>query len=136
MVALAPCSLVFLDSGNGLLGDRHSVPSHPDTTATHTYLSEVGRLLERGQSVVAYHHAHRSEPIAAQAESTMADIHDLVGVEPLAAVRASRGAVRLFTVIPDPRHRSDLEHRLGALQQSRWGDELQLYRWHRERVAV
>jgi hypothetical protein len=39
-------------------------------------------------------------------------------------------------VIPHPQHRSDLDHRLGALQQTRWGDELHLYRWHREKVAV
>ncbi len=136
MVAVDPCSLVFVDPDNGLRRDDHSVPSHRNLSEKHTYLSEVGRLLDRGQSVVAYHHADRSEPVAEQAESRMADIQEQLGVEPLAAVRASRGTTRFFMVIPHPQHRSDLEHRLGALQQTRWGDELRLYRWHREKIAV
>jgi hypothetical protein len=136
MVAVDSCSLVFVDPDNGLRRDDHPVPSHRNLAEKHTYLSEVGRLLERGQSVVAYHHADRSEPVADQAESRMTDIYDQLGVEPLAAVRASRGTARLFMVIPHPQHRSDLDHRLGALQQTRWGDELHLHRWHREKVAV
>jgi hypothetical protein len=136
MVAVDQCSLVFVDPDNGLRRDDHSVPSYRNLAEKHTYLSEVGRLLERGQSVVACHHADRSESVAAQAESRMADIHDTLGVEPLAAVRASRGTARLFMVIPHPQHRSDLEHSLGALQQSRWSDELRLYRWQREQALV
>lgn len=136
MVAVDPCSLVFVDPDNGLRRDDHSVPSHRNRAEKHTYLSEVGRLLERGQSVVAYHHADRSEPVADQARSRMADIHDVLGVEPLAAVRASRGTNRLFMVIPHPLHRSGLDDRLGALQQTRWGDELRLYRWRRETALV
>ena len=136
MVAVEPCSLVFVDPDNGLRRDDHSEPSHRNLAEKHTYLSEVGRLLERGQSVVAHHHADRSEPVEAQAVSRMADIHDGLGVEPLAAVRAPRGTNRLFLVIPHPRHRSDLEDRLGALQLSRWGDELRLHRWKRETVPA
>jgi hypothetical protein len=136
MVAVDPCSLVFLDPDSGLRNDDHSVPSHRDRAELHTYLSEVGRLLERGQSVITCHYADRHEPVARQAESTMTAIHDQLGMEPLATVRASRGTAPLFTVIPHPQLRSDLEHRLGALQQTRWGDELHLYRWHREKVAV
>lgn len=136
MVAVDQCSLVFVDPDNGLRRDDHAMPSYRNLAEKHTYLSEVGRLLERGQSVVAYHHADRSESVASQTESRMADIHEALGVEPLAAVRASRGSVCLFMVIPHPRHRSDLEHSLGALQQSRWSDELRLYRWHREHALV
>ncbi len=136
MVAVDACGLVFVDPDNGLRRDDHATPSHRNLAEKHTYLSEVGRLLERGQSVVAYHHANRSEPVAVQADSRMADIHDVLGVEPLAAVRASRGSARLFIVIPHPQHRSNLEDRLGALQLSRWADELRLYRWHREKALV
>lgn len=136
MVAVDGCSLVFLDPDNGLRRDDHSVPSHRNLAEKHTYLSEVGRLLERGQSVVIYHHADRSGPVPAQAEARMADIHDVLGVEPLAAVRSSRGSTRLFIVIPQRHHRSDLEVSLGALQQSRWADELRLYRWHRQAALV
>ncbi len=136
MVSVDSCSLVFVDPDDGVRRDDHAVPSHRDLAEKHTYLSEVGRLLERGQSVVAYHHADRSEPVSLQAASRMDDIHEVLGVEPLAAVRASRGSTRFFLVIPHPRHRRDLEDRLGALQMSRWGDELRLYRWHRKIALV
>jgi hypothetical protein len=136
MVAVDACSLVFLDSASRLRSHDDPEPGPSDRAELHTYLSEVGRLLERGQSVVTCHHADRHEPVTRRAESTMTAIYDQLGIEPLAAVRASRGTVPLFTVIPHPQLRSDLDHRLGALQQTRWGDELHLYRWHREKVAV
>lgn len=133
MVALEPCSLVFVDPENGMGRDDHSVRSHQNLAEKHAYMSEVGRLLERGQSVVVHHDADRSDPVAAAAASMMGDIHDALCVEPL-ALRMVRGANRLFLVIPHLRHRSDLERRLGALQLSRWGDELRLHRWSRENV--
>ncbi len=136
MVAVESCSLVFVDPDDGLRGDDHTAPSHRNLEEKHVFLTEVGRLLERGQSVMLYDHADPSEPTASQAASRMADIHEVLGVEPLAAVRAPRGTNRMFLVIPHPRHRSDFEHRLGALQLSRWGDELRLYRWHREKVLA
>jgi hypothetical protein len=136
MVAVDQCSLVYLDPDNGLRSDHRSMPLHRGPSEKHNYLSEAGRLLERGQSVVIYHPADRSRPVPAQAESTMADIHDVLGVEPVAAVRASRGATRLFIVIPQPHHRSDLETSLEVLQQTRWSDELRLYRWQRKAALV
>lgn len=136
MVAVEQCSLVFVDPDNGLRHDGRDVPSYRNHVEKQAYMSEIGQLLERGQSVVAYHHADRSEPVPDQAVSLMNDIHDALGIEPLAVVRASRGTTRLFIVIPAAQHRSDFEARLGALQLSRWGDELRLYRWQNTPVAV
>jgi len=135
-VAVEPCSLVFVDPDNGLRRDDHTVPAHRNTAEKHAYLSEVGRLLDRGHSVVAYHHADRSEPVADQAWSSMRDIHQELGVEPLAAVRASRGTTRLFIVMPAPEHRSGLEARLRSLLLSDWGSELRLYRWEQSEALA
>ena len=137
MVTVDSCSLVFVDPDNGLRRDDHTVPAHRNLAEKHVYLSEVQRLLERGQSVVVYHHADRSEPVPEQARARMEDIHDALGVEPVAAVRASRGSCRLFLVIPhDDHHRSELDDRLAALQLSNWGDELRVYRWQRAGVLA
>ena len=102
----------------------------------HTSLSEVGRLLERGQSVVTHHRVSGSDVVAEQVESRMTEIYETLGAEPLAAVRGSRGSTRLFIVIPHPGHRPDFQHRIGALQMSRWGDEFRVYRWRREMALV
>jgi len=132
MVAVDPCSFVFVDPDNGLRRDDHPVPAHRNRAEKHVYLSEVQRLVDRGQSVVVYHHADRSERVPDQAQSRMEDIHDELGVEPVAAVQATRGSSRLFLVIPsNDHHRSELDHRLAALQLSNWGDELRVHRWQR-----
>ena len=140
MVAVTPCSLVFLDSDCGLGDDTD--PSRPtsdqriDNASDDVSLEEIGRLLERGQSVVTHHLAGSSCPLTDQVEARMADVYEHLRAEPLAAVRGSRGATHLFTVIPHLGHRSDFQDRVGALQLSRWGDEFRVHRWRRELLTA
>jgi len=122
--ATADCSLVFFDPDNGVRRSDHSTPSHRTRAEKHTYLSELRPFVERGQSVVVYHHADRSAPVPVQAQRRLADLRDELGVEPLAAVRASRGTTRLFLVVPAETHRSLLRHRLTRLDDSVWSAEL------------
>jgi hypothetical protein len=128
MVAVSACSLVFLDSDDGLERDDHRLPSCDDASSG-VWMSEVERLLERGQSVVTHQLADASEGLEDLVSAHLHDIHETVGVEPVAMAQESNGSVRLFTVIPYGAHRSDLQHRIGALQLSRWGDEFRVYRW-------
>ncbi len=137
MVAVDSCSLVFVDPENGLRHDDHAITAHQPFEEQHVYLSEVQRLLERGQSVVVHHDADRSERPAEQAQSQMQDIHDALGVAPVAAVRASRGSTRLFLVIAHDDHsHSELDDRLAALQLSNWGDQFRVHRWQRATAVV
>jgi hypothetical protein len=57
----------------------------------------------------------------------MTDAAEELGVEPLAAIRASRGTTRLFLVVPAPLHRVQLTARLHDLERSHWADELVVY---------
>lgn len=136
MAAVDTCSLVFVDPDNELPHDSRAVPSCRDHAEKRAHLSEIGRLLERGQSVVASHYVDPSEAIPPQALAEMDDLHRALGVDPLAVVRASRRTTQLFVVIPAVGHRSDLEARLGALQLSSWGDELRLHRWTKAAFVV
>jgi hypothetical protein len=135
MVAVSACSLVFLDSDDGLERDDPEQPSCDDASSG-VWMSEVERLLERGQSVVTHQLADPSPGPAEMASAHMRDIHEALGVEPLVMVQHSNDCVRLFTVIPHARHRSDLQDRIGALQLSRWGDEFRVYRWRSALVAI
>ena len=121
MVAVSPCSLVFLDS------DQMA-----DAPGEDLSLPEIEHLLQRGQSVVTHHLADPSQPLRDLVMTHMNAIHETLGVEPLAVVRGVRGGARLFTVIPHLRHRSDFQDRIGALQLSNWGEEFRVYRWRRE----
>ena len=134
-MAVAPCSLVFLDSDDGLERDDPQ-RSWSDEADGGIWMSEVERLLERGQSVVTHQLADPEEALSEQVRAHTGYIHEALGVEPLAVVEQSNGCVRLFTVIPHQRHRSDLQDRIGALQLSRWGDEFRVYRWRTALVAI
>lgn len=125
--ATADCSVVFVDPDNGLRRSDHSTPSHRSKSEKHAYFDELAAFVERGQSIVAYHHADRSATVAVQAERRMADAAEELGVEPLAAVRASRGSTRLFVVVPAPAHRAGLRARLQDLERSPWAEELTVH---------
>jgi hypothetical protein len=135
MVAVTSCSLVFIDSDDGLERDDAQVAS-VDDVSSGVWMSEVGRLLERGQSVVTHQLADPSSDPTELASAHMRDIHEALDVEPLAMAQRSNGRVRLFAVIPHRLHRSDLQDRVGALQLSRWGDEFRVYRRRSALVAI
>jgi hypothetical protein len=126
--ATAGSSLVFFDPDNGVRRSDHPIPSHRSKAEKHVYVSELGPFVDRGQSVVVYHHADRSAPVPVQAQRRLADLRDELGVEPLAAVRASRGSTRLFLVVPAPAHEVQLRRRLAGLVESAWSAELSVYR--------
>jgi len=136
MVAVASCSLVFVDSDNIPRDADESLLSSHLRAEDDTSLSEMGRLLERGQSVVTHRRVGDSEAVAEHAESRMAEVYETLGAEPVVAVSGSGVSTRLFTVIPHPGHRPDVQHRIGALQMSRWGDEFRVYRWRHEMTFV
>lgn len=125
--ATEDCSVVFVDPDNGLRRSDHSAPAHRSKSEKHAYLDELRAFVERRQSIVAYHHADRSAPVPVQAQRRMADVAEELCVEPLAAVRTSRGTTRLFLVVPAPAHREHLQIRLQELERSHWADELVVY---------
>jgi len=142
-VAVSPCPLVFLDSDIDVSVDVSAdvsadVSSAPpsDPAETGALVSEITQLLERRHSVVTH---DVLEPSQVGPKSVMAhlhQIHDALGVEPMALTLEMYGRARLFTVIPHHRHRSDLQDRIGALQLSRWGDEFRVHRWRPSLVSA
>jgi hypothetical protein len=128
MVAVAPCSLVFVDSESRLAADG-APQSSSDQVDGGVSMSEIALLLERGQSVVTHQLADPSKGSAELVKAHMTDLHETLGVEPWVLLRSSNDSTRLLTVIAHHRHRSDLQDCVGALQLSRWGDEFRLFRW-------
>ena len=83
---------------------------------------------QRGQSVIAYHHADRTAAVEQQAHRRLADLAAGLPVRPVAAVRASRGTSRLFLLgaaaTPHARYHTQ---RLTDLKRSPWSAELLVY---------
>lgn len=111
----AGADLVFLDPDNGIRPSAHRQPRTRRSAVKHAYLDEVARFVERGQSVVVYHHAGRIGSVEEQVEMLTDLIESEIGVRPTCAIRASRGTVRLFVVVAQPHHQAVLRHRAASL---------------------
>jgi hypothetical protein len=122
----AGCDLVFVDPDNGIRADAHQVPRHRTTAVKHAYLDDLLPYAQRSQSIVGYHHADRSAAVEVQAERRLAELAEALPLQPLAAVRASRGSTRLFLLAAAPAHAPRLQKRLTAIEASVWRDELRL----------
>src|SRR5262249_24004901 len=106
----------------------HRVPSHRTKAAKHAYLGELAAFAARGQSLIVYHHADRTVGVEQQARRRLADLGRDVPAKPVAAVRASRGTVRLFLVgAATASHACYLTERLVGLEGGPWGTELAVY---------
>jgi len=128
LAATADCDLIFADPDNGIRAVGHPAAAHRTKAVKHAYLDELAAFIRRGQSLIVYHHADRSAAVDRQARGRLADLARGVPVEPVAAVRASRGTSRLFLVAAaTPPHAGYLAGRLSALQVSPWGSELKVY---------
>jgi hypothetical protein len=116
----------------GTLGDvrpvGHREPAHRSRAVKHAYLDELAAFARRGQSLIVYHHADRSATVDQQARRRLTDFTCGVPVEPVAAVRASRGSNRLFLIgAASAAHSRYLADRLTALQLGPWAGELAVY---------
>ena len=135
LAVTAGCDLIFADPDNGIRPARHPVPAHRTKAVKHAYLSELATFAQRGQSVIAYHHADRTATVEQQAQRRLADPASGLPVRPVAAVRASRGTSRLFLVgaatTAHGRYLTErLTERLTGLERSPWRADLLVY-WPR-----
>lgn len=128
LAATAACQLIFADPDNGIRPAGHREPAHRPKAVKHAYLDELAGFAQRGQSLVVYHHTDRSAPVDQQARRRLADLTGSVPVQPVAAVRASRGTARLFLIgAASAAHSRHLTGRLTALQHGPWAEELTVY---------
>lgn len=128
LAATLDCDLIFADPDNGIRPAQHPVPAYRTRAVNQAYLSELAAFAQRGQSVIAYHHADRTATVEQQAHRRLADLAAGLPVRPVAAVRASRGTSRLFLVgAATAAHARYLTERLTGLKRSPWGAELLVY---------
>jgi hypothetical protein len=113
------CDVVFLDPDNGVAFGPRAVP------VKYATVDELAAFAARGQSVVVYQHADRSAAVEQQARRLLRRIGDTVPGDPLAAVLARRGSVRMFVLIPRESHRRAFVTALEHITAVPWGSELQ-----------
>ena len=90
---LAGAELVFADPDNGI-----RTAAGRSTLHKFALVGELADYAERGQAVVAYHHADRSAKANLQARARLGELAAGVNQLPVGAVIARRGTCRFFLV--------------------------------------
>jgi hypothetical protein len=110
--------IVFLDPDNGL---ECKTEPHHSKGPKYVYFDEVQPHLNRGQSVVIYHHLDRSFSAGVQIELQFARLRDrLGGCQQMSALHYHRGSARAFFVIPAPAHEALLNDRIHRFIDGPW----------------
>ena len=117
--ATAGCDLVFLDPDNGV--ERLNLRPTRGESRKYVFRCEVGKLIERGQSVVAYHHTGFKVPAEEQVRQHLRILADKIkpSDRPF-GVLFHRGVCRAFLILPVQKHYAALLERTNALVQ-KWG---------------
>ncbi len=122
--ATQDCELIFCDPDNGLTDSDARLRSQ--TGPKFTGLEEAAEFSRRGQSLLVYHHADRSAPVAVQAARRMAQLRAATGNDDVMCLSFRRGTVRLFLLAPAPAHSALLRERAATLVASPWGAHFEL----------
>ena len=112
------CDVVFLDPDNGL--EPKAVPITRKMAPKYAYLEEVGKWLERCQSVVIYHHLSRNGTHPEQIAGWLERLRGEFSSHDSFALRFRRGTSRAFFVLAAERHTPILRQRADELLASPW----------------
>ena len=119
LAATAGCDLVFVDPDNGIASPTMA---RGRSDPKHVFIEELAPYLERGQSVVAYHHLGRrgshAEQITQLLDRLRAELD--VPAEPR-ALRYRPWSPRAFFLLPSSRHDALIRDRVAALLAGAWG---------------
>jgi hypothetical protein len=115
---LRGANLLFLDPDNGAAGKR--AKKYSRRSVKYVFLDEITNWLQRDQSVVLYQHQRR-QPLQKQILEQFREFGEYGSSG--WALSFHRFSVRIYFVLPTPRHRDLLWKRSNAFLATRWGTE-------------
>lgn len=92
------CDLIFVDPDNGL--QVKSVERHHNKAPKYAYFEELLPIIQRGQSLIIYHHLCRNGTASKQVEERLNQIEEHFGISDTYALLYKRGTLRAFIVVP------------------------------------
>ncbi len=117
--------IVFLDPDNGF--EVKSVPIHSLKSNKYVYWHEAGRFLNRGNTVVIYHHLNRTMKADEQIRQKMEEFEYLLPSGATAIpILFRRGSLRVFFVFPSKAHCSLISARLDSMMRGPWAQHMEL----------
>ncbi len=111
--ATEQCDLIFVDPDNGL--EVKSVQSHQKTGPKYSFFDELDPYIQRGQSLVIYHHLCRNGPAENQIKERADQLKARLGIENVYALLYKRGTLRVFFIVPSFQHTEILRTRAISL---------------------
>jgi hypothetical protein len=114
--ATRECDVVFADPDNGL---ESGTQRHHRKGPKFAYYDELAPYAQRGQSLVVYHHLHRSYSTREQIHERLDQIGERLG-EPFVLLYR-RGTLRAFFVVPSVVHRGMLYGWARRFVEGCWG---------------
>ena len=116
--ATQACDLVFLDPDNGI---ESGTQRHEKFGPKFVYFDEVQSYLDRGQSVVIYHHFCRRGKAPEQIRHQLVRLHERLGeYGQIRALLFQRFGLRAFFVIAAPGHEADLSLGIRRFLEGPW----------------
>jgi hypothetical protein len=117
---MAGAEVIFLDPDNGF---ESGTRRHEAKGPKYVYFDEVQPYLDRGQSVVVYHHLHFGATALVQVDIMVERLRDrLDGCDRIHALLFRRGSARVFFIFPAPAHKALFRKRLGRFASSPWSE--------------
>lgn len=113
------CQIVFLDPDNGIASNKKN--ERLQDAPKYVFLEEVGEFVQRGQSLVIYHHLGRHIPHKDQLTEQFQRLRSKIprGYD-LHTLSYHRGTARAFYLAFEQSHRNLLTKRLKTFLQSPW----------------
>jgi hypothetical protein len=118
--ATAAADLIFMDPDNGI--ECASVRRTSAKGPKYAYWSDIDAIVERGQSVLIYHHLNRSKPHREQITEKVASIRQRYREEiKVCVLTFKRGTSRAYFLIAAGEQSDLLVQRMSGISGSDWG---------------
>lgn len=122
---LSDCDLVFVDPDNGL--EASSTTRYAPTGPQYLFYDELGAYLDRGQSLVIYHHIGRQGTAESQARERAGELRKALNLSSKPdTLLYRRGSVRAFFIVPAERHAHLLRGCVQSLVRRAWARHFQI----------
>ena len=114
------CDVVFVDPDNGI---GSTAQAYSRRGAKYVLLEELTPYLDRGQTLVIYHHLNRCAPAETQVAQRLAELSERFTPNGgVMALRYRRGSARVFLVVNSQDCLDVLRRRILLLLQSPWSE--------------
>ena len=119
------CDLVFLDPDNGI--QTASVSKRHPKAGKYAFWDEIQSYVDRGQSLVVYHHTNRTRPVSDQVYALSRDFRGRLPVGySLFPLVFRRGSCRVFWLVLTEELVEPVRDRVETLLQSGWEAHFEL----------